>query len=267
MAVTNWLRQRGPPTIGPIESRGHDTGSHGSLPRAERSRRKVGLERPTLIDTALRIIDEDGLEALTIRSLARRLGVWPNTVYWHVENWDNLISAVITLATESTTLNRTDTGEDWRTALADFAHGYRDAVRRHPNIAPALTTRSSINSSHRFPMVERLLAVLRRAGFEDAALVGAYNAFFGAVAGYVVMELTGSGSKNEGEQWKTELEKDLRSLPPEQYPTLAHNRDVLANRIFSVRWTSGSEQALDSGFETLLSTLISGFKTQLDGTA
>src|SRR5260370_41712619 len=49
------------------------------------------FSRAIVVDAALALIDEAGLEALTMRALSERLGTFPATVYWHVGNRDELL--------------------------------------------------------------------------------------------------------------------------------------------------------------------------------
>lgn len=225
--------------------------------RAKPATQKVGLDRDAVIDTALRILDMEGLEALTIRRVARQLDVWPTTIYWHVAHLDNLLSAVVSRVTQAAAVNET-TPTGWRESMRDTARCYRAAVHEHPNIAPVLVTVLGTNSGLRFPLVERYLNALAGAGFRGDGLVYAYNAFFGAIVGFVSLELAGASSAGADQEWKNELQRDVENLSPERHPTLAAERDVVQGRIYAIRWRTGIDQPLDSSFETLLDALISG---------
>ncbi len=59
------------------------------------SSRHAGLERDDVVEAALRLVDEGGAEALTMRRLAGELGVATTTIYWHVGSRDDVVDAVI----------------------------------------------------------------------------------------------------------------------------------------------------------------------------
>jgi TetR/AcrR family tetracycline transcriptional repressor len=54
----------------------------------------VALDRQAVIDEALRLVDDDGLDALSLRTLAARLGVQAPTLYWHIGNKAELLDAL-----------------------------------------------------------------------------------------------------------------------------------------------------------------------------
>src|SRR5215217_6285359 len=61
---------------------------------AEKARRMVPLKREEVVGAALELLDEDGLDGLTTRRLAGRLGVRVGALYWHVESKQELLAAV-----------------------------------------------------------------------------------------------------------------------------------------------------------------------------
>src|SRR5687768_14777402 len=62
-----------------------------------KSTARANVTRDEIIATALTIVDEGGLSALTMRELSERLGVYPNTVYWHLGSRSSLVGAVSTM--------------------------------------------------------------------------------------------------------------------------------------------------------------------------
>lgn len=241
---------------------GKDVSKDRNPRRRKPATQKVGLDRSAVIDAALEILDEEGLGSLTIRRVARQLDVWPTTIYWHVAHLDNLLSAVVSRVTQAAA-GESATG-DWRADLRETARSYRAAVHEHPNIAPVLVTVLGTNSGLRFPLVERYLSALVSAGFRGDALVHAYNAFFGAVVGFVSLELAGASS-SPNQEWKEELQRDVENLSTAQYPTLAEEREVVQGRIYAIRWRDGVDQPFETSFETLLDALITGLESLPDG--
>ncbi|MEV2219266.1 TetR/AcrR family transcriptional regulator [Nocardia vinacea] len=106
--------------------------------------RRPLLTHERIIETALTLVDTDGLAGVSTRRLAAELGVQGPSLYNHVGTKDEIIDAVV-----DSVLGEVDTsmfGElsadnpDWRSALRRWAHSYRSAVAAHPNIVPALAS-------------------------------------------------------------------------------------------------------------------------------
>src|SRR5690606_27399768 len=95
-----------------------------------RPKRRLISRRNTL-EVALRVIDEEGLEALSIRRLGRELDVQGISLYHHFKNKEEILIVVCELAlAEVRTPNNTDT--DWREWLMQNAKAYRKALLAHP---------------------------------------------------------------------------------------------------------------------------------------
>ncbi len=92
------------------------------------------LSRERIRDTALALIDEDGLSALSMRALARRLGVQAASLYTHVPNKDAVLDAVANLLTRQVVTSDFDRG--WQQGLRTWGRSYHAALRAHPNAAP-----------------------------------------------------------------------------------------------------------------------------------
>jgi AcrR family transcriptional regulator len=85
-------------------------------------------------DAALDLIDPDGLTALSMRNLARRLGVQAGSLYSHFANKDAVLDAVANLLTRQ--VDTTGFREGWQQGLEVWGRSYRAALHAHPNAAP-----------------------------------------------------------------------------------------------------------------------------------
>ena len=85
------------------------------------------LTRGQVVATALQIIDNDGVEALSMRRLARALGRDPMALYRHAENKTALLDAVVETVLAPLTVDATD--PDWAGQLRTVARDYRKLVR------------------------------------------------------------------------------------------------------------------------------------------
>jgi AcrR family transcriptional regulator len=116
-----------------------------------------------VFQAALKIVDDDGLDALTMRRLGEQLGADPMSVYRHVDGKDALLDGLSdTLWAE---VPGPDAGAHWSDDLRAFARSVRAVFHRHPQAAPLMIrrflNRSALEVSHAY------LQALRDAGFAD----------------------------------------------------------------------------------------------------
>jgi AcrR family transcriptional regulator len=98
------------------------------------------ISRRRALEAALSIIDSEGLEALSMRRLARELNVNGASFYYHFKNKDEILIGAALLALEEVRVP-SDRDGDWREWLIDNALTYRQALLAHPALAPVLLKR------------------------------------------------------------------------------------------------------------------------------
>nr|WP_228045989.1 TetR/AcrR family transcriptional regulator [Saccharopolyspora sp. HNM0983] len=129
--------------------------------------------------TGLEIIDADGLEALSMRRLAERLGVRAASLYNHVATKDELLQEIANGVMAAVDVSGFDA--DWATGLRIWTRSYRAALAAHPNLVPLLAT----GPDRRENALQRADAVhggLTRAGWPQR-----YATMIGASAKYLVV--------------------------------------------------------------------------------
>jgi AcrR family transcriptional regulator len=134
------------------------------------------LSRRQIAVAALELIDREGMEGLSMRRLARTLGVEGASLYHHVASRDDLLDEITVVIDEQIDMTGIDDG-DWRTALVSFARSYRDAFARHPNVAAAIMRRP-VRTPVALANYDSALALFMRAGWdarEAAAIVAAID--------------------------------------------------------------------------------------------
>jgi TetR/AcrR family tetracycline transcriptional repressor len=108
-----------------------------SLKTGPATEQQPRLSRERIVLTALRLVDEHGLEALSMHKLGAELGVKAMSLYNHVTNKDDLLDGVVeTLWSEVEVAAPAEA--DWCRGVRAFAHALRDVVRRHPNASPLI---------------------------------------------------------------------------------------------------------------------------------
>ena len=221
-----------------------------------------GLNRESIVATALRLIDKHGLEEFSLRSVAKSLGVYPTAVYWYVNSKEKLLAEAIALAFRPE--EPPDPTSDWREDIRKIFYRWRQAIRRHPNIAPAVASQLTSNTDVQFELVERILDDLSRAGFKGKALVGAYNAIIASLVGFVAQEFAAL-PRDDFPGFQAFMKDRLLSVDSRVYPVLSANVPMLANHAFILRWQNGVEVPLDDSFDFYIDLLIGGLSVALEG--
>src|SRR5690349_18996159 len=120
-----------------------------------------GLDRRAIADAALRILDEDGLDALTMRAVAASVGVEAASLYAHVRNKAELIDAVLDVVLDGVVIPEV-TGDVGADLIAAYG-AYRAALLAHPVVVPLMPQRTTMSPSQ-VRLIERALELLESAG-------------------------------------------------------------------------------------------------------
>jgi AcrR family transcriptional regulator len=218
------------------------------------------LSAESIVEAALLLLERDGLDAFSMRGLARECGVYPAALYWHVTDKERLL-ALVTMRIVGD-IDIPDPRLPWDTWVAEMARRYRRALHRHAAASPLISGHLVSNSANAFPIAETLLEVLSGAGFRMAGLVDAYNVVVGFMIGFVGLELARAPDLDG--PWQQQRRDELDRVDPEVFPRLAAHRALLANRAFITRWQSGSAAPMDAAFEASLDVVLRGLRARLD---
>lgn len=229
-----------------------------------RRRPRPDIDQARIVAEALALIDERGLAALSMRSLAERLHVYPTTIYWYVETRSALLAAVVEHVLGDILPPAASEPAAWQDWIRALMRSYRAAVMRHPNIAPLLGADLTSNPGVDITVVEKLLARLEQAGFQDDALLHAYNSVMAGMIGFVTLEL--STAPKDDEKWAEALRDRYRQADPGQFPAVRRWAATMENRAFVVRWQNGATAPMSETFEAFIEALLTGLDvSQLRG--
>jgi AcrR family transcriptional regulator len=224
--------------------------------------RPAALTREQVLIAALEIIDQDGVEALTMRRLGQALDRNPMGIYRHAADKDALLDGVVEHVLSELVVARQpgrdeaggDTDGEWETALRRTAHAFRRIALAHPNAVPLLVTRSVTGPLALRPLgtlrpLEELLEVFIGAGFDPHGALHATRLFTGILYGHIQDEL--QQQVNDPDETDDLLRLGLHRLPITQFPRLRSLATVLA--------TYDGAAELDEG----LDIVIAGLRSQL----
>jgi AcrR family transcriptional regulator len=137
---------------------------------------------------ALRIVDDSGVGALSMRSLAAALGTGPMTLYNYVADKSGLEELVVAAIVAEVRLP--DPTDDWQQDAYAIASAMWHGVRTHPAAIPLVLTRR-MSSATGFVAADALIAALSRAGLDDSDRLAAFHALLGFVTGAAQADLAG----------------------------------------------------------------------------
>ena len=149
---------------------------------------RIPLSAEGIYRAALRLVDAEGLEALTMRRLATELGVATMSLYGHVPTKDDLLLGVVNLVTREIALPDPE-APPWE-ALRSVTREFRRVALVHPNLVP-LIMRQPPTGSEGLLTLEAALDAVRRAGLDLAMTARAYRLTASFAIGFVSLECGG----------------------------------------------------------------------------
>lgn len=169
---------------------------------------------------ALALAEAEGLDAVTVRRLARDLQVTPMALYWHFRSKDELLDGMAAAVFEQI-VPPADPRAPWPDQLRSLLTSMADVLRAHRSVAPLLVTRT-VSSDGALRTTEAVLEVLHRGGFPPAQATRlarlALSTLAHLVGGPVGVVLTRDVAEQGDARERARLA--LESLPPERYPRL-----------------------------------------------
>lgn len=200
--------------------------------------RSVRLSLELIVDTAQRLVAEEGYDAVSMRRLARELGVGVMTLYGYVRTKEELLEALA----NRVLLSVEPPAEDapWQERVLAVMRSVRAAFLKHPELLPIVGAQR-IEGLGAYRGAERLFGALRAAGLEDEQVVHCFDTLISFTVGFVQREV---GLERD----TVDLMPGLRTLDREEFPNVMSLAGHLVTR------------DMDSGFEAGLSLLVSGIE-------
>ncbi len=143
------------------------------------------LTREAIVDAALRLVDRESMEALTMRGVARELGRAPMSLYRHVADHDGLVLLVMEQLTEAVDL--ADHGDDWRRTLTESVTRLRDLFVRYPGIIQ-MGISTGIRTEGMLRRLDSIVGALRLAGLTAPQTARAHRALFALAFGDAALQ-------------------------------------------------------------------------------
>jgi AcrR family transcriptional regulator len=212
-----------------------------------RTRPRRPLTRARILKAALRLVDREGLDGLSMRRLGGALGVDPMSLYNHVPNKAALLDGLVELLLDEIEIPGPEAG-DWRERMRRVNQSYRRVAHRHPNAFPLAVTRP-YNTPGTLRPVEATLQILHDAGFDPETALHAFQTTSSYTSGYVLAEITRISRPPAADGTTATL--DRRQLDAVAFPRLVELGQYYAARDRDAEFDYGLDIILGAFRETL----------------
>ena len=187
--------------------------------RARRGREPI--TRELIVDTALRLLDQDGLDQLSMRRVADELDTGAASLYWHVGSKDGLLDLIFDRVIGEIEIPDPEP-ERWQEQLKEVARNMRATILRHRDIVRISIGRIPMGPNS-LECSERLFAIMRQGGVPDQLAVTGQHLLFAVVNGFTLdetLDLGVEGAAPVDEQAASMARDYIAALPADRFPNL-----------------------------------------------
>lgn len=210
--------------------------------------RRPSLSKEAILDSALTIANDSGLDGLTIRRLAQQLGVAPMAIYRYYANKEELLNAMFDYVSSLPNFDAC-ANDDWKQELRDSFNAIRKNLVAHPGILPLLTQRYGVGELTNRSS-ESLLQSVRRSGQSDEVRARSNFALISYTLGFAVLESAIrhqrelAGIEDE-QEWQAMGVARMANLPAAEFPERAGLAPYTAGIVSDEQFIFGLDQLLE----------------------
>jgi AcrR family transcriptional regulator len=203
----------------------------------------------------LELVDEEGMDALTMRRLGAALSVNPMSVYHHLPGKDAVISGLVELVFSGMRVRYPD-GSSWQDRVRAWAEAYRDLVRSHPNLVLEIVSNAAAVTEAALLVNEPLYGALDESGLSPAEVVQAADSVVDFVHGFALAE----GAQPLGHSF------DRRDLL-ERLEAGSNDGLPATSRVFRALTRDEARYDFNRGFDAGLGILLKGIEASVPADA
>jgi AcrR family transcriptional regulator len=237
-------------------------GAAAAIPAAPPGAGRGALDRRRVLGAAIEFIDQQGLNALTMRRLGAHLGVEAMALYRYVPGRENLLDGVVESVIDELYGDpdvHLAASHGWQDYLQRLAHGVRRIALAHPEVFPLVASRPPAAPWVRPPLrslrwVESFLTALIDSGFTEESAVAAYRAYSSFLLGHLLLEVSQKGVKISPEDKPGGAPAAAAATDLSEYPTVVRLESLLSLDESAAEF----EEALENLLERLEIVLTEG---------
>ena len=213
--------------------------------------RRETLTRDKVLHAALALVDEEGLDGLSMRRLATALDIQAMSLYNHVSSKADILDGIAGHVFEQVQLPGPELA--WPEQLRTVALSMYRVFRQHPAVPVALATdQANPTSAQALKPFDALAGALYQAGLDDRRASQALGAVTGLIFGSLLLSTAGLAGRPAGHPDEASTSAYLRQIDAAQLPNLS--------RLLQGRATHAAAPAED--FELALDMLIRGLAAE-----
>jgi len=220
-----------------------------------RKRPRRSLTRDAVVDAAIEVLDEGGIDGMNMRAVAERLGTGPASLYAHVSGKDELLSLIIEKLCGDIPLPVVGAAP-WQEQLKDAIRAMRRMFGEHQDLARAALGNIP-TGPNALRLINAVLGVLRDAGLPDQVIAYAVDILplYATATAYEESLYTAKELPDEGEAFIAEMRRYFSSLPVDRFP-----------HVVALAVPLTTNDSPDARFEFGLDALVRGIATMGVGT-
>ena len=179
------------------------------------------LSRDRIVEAALDIMDREGLEALSMRRVAREVGVEAMSLYHHVADKDDLLDGVCARVMTDFRIPEHD-DRPWVERARHGAREWRRVLKSHPNVIALFAERSKpMTDVDALRPMEYALSLIMESGADEREAVQVFNVLGGYIMGFVMMETGQMFTAGALDPNDPDPAAVARTFPTAQLPSIA----------------------------------------------
>jgi AcrR family transcriptional regulator len=212
---------------------------------------RTPLSKERVLQAAIAVADEVGLESLTMRRLGRHLGVEAMSLYKHVASKDEMLDGIVDIVVGEIDLPSAEA--NWKTAMRQRAVSARQVLASHPWAIGMMESRAAMGPAA-LRYTDAVIGSLRAGGFSVEMAAHAFLLLDSYIYGFVVQEM--SFAFDTTEETAEPAAALLQTLPADHYPHLAE---------MAIEYLTRPGHNYADEFEFGLDLIIDGLETHRDG--
>jgi len=207
---------------------------------------RKSLTEALIIEGAVKLADEIGVDALTIRKLATALTVKPMTIYHYVPNKESIIDGMVDMVFSEIDLPP-PADADWKSAIRKRSASARTVLGKHPWAVPLMESRRAPGPAT-LQHHDAVLGCLRSGGLSVKMTAHAYALIDAFIYGFAIQEA--SLPATTGEEMSDMVDVIIETLPADKYP---HLMELTTEHILQPGYDFGNE--FEFGLDLILEGL------------
>jgi AcrR family transcriptional regulator len=230
--------------------RHHKTPSEVIWSRLERATPRARREVARIVQAAIDVADDEGVEALSMRRLARTLGTGTTSLYRYIESKEELLTLMVDAVNAPDPFRKPPEG-DWRAMFTTLAREHREQLLEHPWLASEIASRPAIGPNT-LRAADEILRIALLIGLDGTTAMSLVGTLLRYVRGAVADELAELDAQRRTgmsqDQWRQTVRPYVRAvLDSGRFPSFAAA-------------VKAPEPTADEQFEFGLARLLDGFE-------